>query len=171
MAEIANSIVPDILAIIHSVDQMSIPVGKTHVALIDECDADALTGYNWMFNGRYAYTLVDGKALFMHRLVASPPDEMLVDHIDGDGLNNQRHNLRICTHTQNMWNRRSSCGASRFKGVHLDKGAWRAQINVKGKRISLGTFTTETKAARAYDKAAVEFFGEFACTNRELGLL
>lgn len=112
----------------------------------------------------------------MHRLLL--PGYVEVDHVDGEGLNNRRFNLRGATRRQNSYNARlRSGGSSRFKGVSLDamaseRGAapWRAYIRVDGRQIVLGRFQTEAAAARAYDTAALEVFGEFAATNASFGL-
>ena len=96
------------------------------------------------------------------------PDGMVVDHIDGNSLNNRRSNLRICTPRQNTANRaKTRNGTSRFKGVHFctrDR-KWRAQIGVDGARRFIGDFDDEVEAARAYDRKAAELFGEFAYLN------
>jgi AP2 domain len=96
------------------------------------------------------------------------------DHKDGDGLNNRRSNLRPATTVENNRNRRlRSDNTSGYKGVYWHKQAkcWRAKISVDGKYRSLGCFYDVRAAARAYDKAALEYYGEFACTNVMLGLL
>ena len=98
-----------------------------------------------------------------------PPDGMVVDHIDSDGLNNQRYNLRVCTNAQNVQNQRiMRGGTSRFKGVCWDmvNKKWRAKLGMNGKTFELGRFKVEADAASAYDDAAEKYFGEFAYTNR-----
>jgi HNH endonuclease/AP2 domain len=112
----------------------------------------------------------------MHRQVLSvTSSKVKVDHRDGNGLNCQKSNLRVATHAQNMRNQLlSRVSAYGFKGVTKptkNKNKWVAQISPFGKRIHLGYFTTIRQAAEAYDKAAVKYFGEFACTNKSLGLL
>lgn len=91
-----------------------------------------------------------------------------IDHRDGDGLNNQRHNLRPATTRQNGQNRRKVAAASSaFKGVsfHLRDRKWQARIKVSAARIQLGYFESEADAARAYNAAALKYFGEFASLN------
>jgi len=101
----------------------------------------------------------------MHRLITKPPKNMQVDHIDGNCLNNQKNNLRICTHSENMKNRKANSN-KRFKGVEkVPSGKWRAQITVNGKKIYIGTYETELEAAQAYDKEAVKFHKEYSKTN------
>jgi hypothetical protein len=94
-----------------------------------------------------------------------------VDHRDGDGLNCRRQNLRHVTNSLNQANKHHVWSASKFKGVTKRATRWRAYITVDGKFRSLGSHATAEEAARAYDKAAREAFGEFACTNEDLGLL
>jgi len=148
----------------------SIDAGRGRTAYFDEADADLVFRHNWTSNARYAVTRIDGKITPMHRLIMECPDGLFVDHIDGDGFNNHRSNLRICTHQENMRNRHSTCGASRFKGVTRHGSGWRARINVGGKKVAIGTFRSECEAAKAYDASAIEKYGEFARTNADLNL-
>jgi hypothetical protein len=100
---------------------------------------------------------------FLHRALVRVPPGYVIDHIDGDGLNNRRSNLRVCTHTQNLQNSRSR--ANPFgKGVFLGnrRGTYKAVITVNGRIIQLGHFPTIPEAKAAYDAAALEHFGEFA---------
>jgi hypothetical protein len=145
------------------------------VALVDDEDYGLVSSYNWRIrfhpNGQaYADGIPKGagtkvKRIYMHILIMGTKG---VDHRDHDGLNNQRYNLRPATKKQNARNSRRHCdGSSRFKGVSWDKsrGRWRAQITVNGKMRMLGRFAGEADAARVYDAAAAEAFGEFACLN------
>jgi len=104
----------------------------------------------------------------MHREIIRAPEGLLVDHIDGNGLNNRKSNLRLCTHSQNTYNRRPNRNcSSRYKGISFHKMSkkWEVAICCKGKREHLGRFDDEVKAALAYDRKAKQLFGEFAYLN------
>ena len=155
---------------------MRIPLTHGKFALVDAADYALVSAFPWravrIRHTWYAETYVEGAREYMHRLIMGCGPGEQVDHRDGDGLNNRRRgNLRPVTHALNQANRRAVRSASRFKGVTRRGGRWRAYITVDGKFRSLGTFGTPEDAARAYDKAARELFGEFACTNEDLGLL
>lgn len=106
--------------------------------------------------------------IFMHRQIMSAPHNKDVDHKDHNPLNNQKINLRICNRSQHNCNRMPRKG--KYKGVNMDKktNKPRARITYNGKLISLGCFNSNIEAAKAYDKAAKEYFGEFACVNFSL---
>ena len=123
-------------------------------------------GWNW-----YARTNVrraDGSktAIKMHRLILGLTDPRVhVDHIDGNGLNNRRENLRTCNRSENMSNRRKhKNNTSGYKGVCWDNqhGRWRADIKLNGKRKHLGLFTNPEEAYQAYCAAAIKMHGEYA---------
>jgi hypothetical protein len=143
------------------------------VALVDDEDYTWLNRRKWcanIFNGHwYAVRTEKKKTVLMHAQILGTPKGMKSDHKDGDGLNNQRHNLRICIHAQNLYNQRTQTRlkSSSFKGVfwHTQAKKWQAQIKVNTRRIYLGIFISEIKAARAYDEAARKYFGDFAHTN------
>lgn len=109
------------------------------------------------------------KRVAMHRAIASPAPGMEVDHINGDGLDNRRANLRVCTKSQNQRGQRvqGRNKTSVFKGVCWlkDRSRWGAHIKVSRKSVYLGTFKSEIDAALAYDAAARTYFGEFARPN------
>lgn len=103
----------------------------------------------------------------MHRIIVDAPAGMVVDHINHDALDNRRANLRVCTQSQNLGNQIRKLGSSKYKGVSWHKAAqkWHARIQKNDAHVSLGLFDSETDAARAYDSAAREHFGEFALCN------
>lgn len=155
-----------------------IALTKGYVALVDESDFDWLSSFKW---SACVSRSVDGKKTYvyaarfgrpkvkMHRQIAGFPDGVLVDHRDGNCLNNQRHNIRTATRSQNMQNsekKRQRGVTSRFKGVNKDhRGLYVANIQRDGKLEYLGSFKKEFDAAQAYNFAAVEYFGEFARLN------
>lgn len=140
------------------------------LALVDDSDYEQLAQRKWYFLHDYAIS----DSVLMHRLIARPCQTQIIDHIDGNTLNNQRSNLRICSVAENLWNRRATWSASGFKGVsrrNRDRSPWRASITKNGRAVHLGSFADPVDAAKAYDAAAKKLFGEFACTNADLGLL
>jgi hypothetical protein len=163
-----------ILSIIRGDDQARVPVGAL-LTVVDKSDLHLIEGVKLNLSGPperrcVRATLADGTLILLHRLIMAPDRSMVVDHIDGDALNNSRVNLRVCTNGENMRNRHSACGTSRFKGVYRSKGRWCAAIRIDGRKIHLGLFVSETLAARAYDQAAPIYHGEFAHTNKDMGL-
>ena len=145
-------------------------------ALVDDEDFDKVSKYRWYVckgeTNTYAKAGLhkDGKwtSLQMHRLILGAEKGQYVDHINGNGLDNQSVNLRICTSSQNQQNRRIYLGfSSKYKGVCWSKlyKKWQSYIKLDGKLYCLGRFNDEIKAASAYDKRAKELFGEFALLN------
>jgi hypothetical protein len=156
---------------------VEIPLSQGLRSFVDDADAEALLPFRWRVQrgGRtcYAYAFIDGRSISMHRHILNLSTGQMVDHADGNGLNNTRSNLRLCSHAENIRNSKKQVDTtSVFKGVRLAKsGFWRAQIQQNGQRIHLGYFESEVAAARQYDRAARVFFGRFAKTNDSLGLL
>jgi len=141
------------------------------VALIDDEDYELVSQYKWHVSRRgkhklYASTGIKAGSkktkVDMHRLIINAPKGQQVDHKNGNGLDNRKENLRVCTRSQNQRNRvaNRTRGTSKYKGVSFDKksNSWRA-------KISIGSFPSEEEAARAYDEVAGELFGEFAKLN------
>jgi hypothetical protein len=158
-------------------DYIEIPLSKGAVAIVDVKDAD-LANYKWSLVGNYARRYTRGshktrRTEWMHRVILErkmgrPLDkEEKTDHKDVNGLNNRRDNLRIATQTENQRHRhKHKNNKSGYKGVHLDKksGKYRSVIRVNGRLIYLGYwFDTAAEAHEAYKRAALEYFGEFAC--------
>ncbi len=142
------------------------------VAVIDIDDAEAVSRYEWrltekakLLNTYAVRTGRGGGLIFLHRFLKGipPRDKRVVDHIDGDGLNNRRSNLRFATNAENSRNQRiRSNNTSGFKGVRMKDGKFLAQITVAGKYKNLGRFATAEAAHAAYLDAAKKGFGEFA---------
>jgi len=149
-------------------DVRLIPLADGLYAYVDAADYEWLGRWNWhMASGGYAGRTDKGKAILMHREIMQAPKGMVVDHQDGNKANNCRFNLRICTQQENRRNaRKQRGGRSVFKGVYYHKhGKICAQFCFEGRLRWLGYFPDELEAAHAYDRAAVEAFGEFARPN------
>ena len=152
-----------------------IPLTKGKVALVDDADYDALMVRSWCYDKGYAWAKIDGRKQSMHRWLLGGPEGLEIDHINSNGCDNRRQNLRTATRAQNNHNRHrfpKNKRTSRFKGVcfHNKKDPpWRAQMTIDNKTVHIGYYDTEEKAARAYDAAAKKQFGEFAKPNFENG--
>lgn len=154
---------------------MPIPLTQGLYALVDGENFERLSMHKWSahksYNTYYAVRAIKRKGkqklIRMHREILQLLEDVQTDHRNGCGLDNRRINLRPTTNQQNQWNRRPQYKTSKYKGVFLRKenGKWRAKIQFRGKGIHLGCFDNEIDAARTYDKAAKELFGEFARTN------
>ena len=149
-------------------------------AMVDDEDFEWLNQWKWRAgkdsNTFYASRTVSfGKNTKMHRQILGLTDPKIFgDHRDENGLNNTRGNLRICNDKENKCNRgKQKNNKSGFKGVYWGKKSkkWHAGIRINGKSIHLGTFFCLIKAAKAYDKAAIKYHGEFAHLNFERNLL
>lgn len=150
---------------------------KGMIALVSVEDYQHLSQFKWhaKFDGTNWYAArnspwVDGKRkpIPMHRVILNAPDGLEVDHRDGNGLNNQRDNLRLATHAKNKCNARLQVNStSGYKGVswHKKTKKWQSRITSDGKLIYLGIFDTAIDAARAYDAAALRYHGEYARIN------
>ncbi len=142
------------------------------VAIVDDQDYDKCVRHSWRLkiDGRrsYAEATIGRKTIGLHRFVLNDPAGRLVDHINEDGLDCRRDNLRNCNQSQNMFNRGSQSNSkSGIKGVSWSatRNKWRADICAKGKKKTLGYFQTIEAATNAYDNAAAELHGEFARPN------
>lgn len=157
-------------------DIAMVTLTKDHVAIIDAADVGLVAGRNWhALTGsrrearRNVYAarseIVGGRSrcILLHRLLTDCPEGFDVDHIDGDGLNCRRSNLRICTHQENVRNsRRSRRNKTDAKGVSRRGDRFTACIETDGRSIYLGIYDTQAEAAAAYQGAASVLFGEFA---------
>ena len=145
-------------------------------ALIDDEDWSLVSKYKWWAAPAWHtfYAKTDGRRpdgsrfkLRMHRLLLMPPDGLEVDHINGDGLDNRRENLRLATHAENSRNlRMPSTNSSGLKGASWHKAAqkWRSRIIINGQDIHLGLFLTAEAAHAAYCVASAKYHGEFGKT-------
>lgn len=144
------------------------------VCLVDTEDFELVSKYKWTLlnsNGFYARTGTSGNSLLMHRLILKAPKNMIVDHVNHNGLDNRKKNLRICSHIENCRNQKKRADSTyNFKGIQRTKNkkkeVWFSRIKHNGKEIYLGVFNSEIKAARAYNKAAKKYHGRFAYLNK-----
>lgn len=154
----------------------AIPLTRGYYAVVSAEDIGEIIKWRWAVrthdtNTPYAYTSIgslSGKPQLvqMHRHIMSPGPGKVIDHIDFDGLNNRRSNLRICSMRENSWRQRGPGSMSGYRGVFVRKdGVFVAQITHNGKHIYLGSFVNAIDGARAYDASAIRLKGEFACLN------
>lgn len=153
-----------------------IKLSQGKAALVDDEDFEYLNQWQWYahnhkhtFYARRHQLKIEGdkKIIYLHRFIMNATDKSEIDHIDHNGLNCQKSNLRFCTRSKNQMNRSLSPNhSSKYKGVTWFKrdNKWRAYIKI-GRQIHLGYFDNEIDAAKEYDKKAIELFGEFANIN------
>ncbi len=157
-----------------------IPLTKGVFALVDDEDYEYLNRHKWTVSKtdytyyaiRYLWINKKRYPILMHRMIMYTPTKLVVDHVDKNGLNNQKCNLRNCTSSQNQTNKNPR-GKSKYMGVYFvpytyknnNKIYIKAAITINKKRIYLGRFKTEIDAAKAYDKAAIFYKNEFANLN------
>lgn len=156
-----------------------ISVGHGLFTIIDDEDYEKVIGHrykwyvvSWKRINRHIISSVPApntETIQLHRFIMDAPQHLLVDHINHDGLDNRKSNLRLCTKSQNCQNRRLRQNTkSKYKGVcehHSGNHLWQVRIRVNGKRISLGYFESEVDAAMAYDRGALLYHKEFALLN------
>lgn len=151
-----------------------VPLTRGFVAQIDASDLHKVAGFNW-FAVVQSYTVYAvrrvsgvkgrGSKISMHRQIIGATNDVQVDHVDLNGLNNRRENLRIATPQQNCFNRRKTrANTSGFKGVCWNRKSrkWQAGIRINGRSAHLGLFETIDAAYNAYCQAANQYHGEYA---------
>ncbi len=149
----------------------TLPLSQSMFAVVDDIDFDRVAELRWSVSrsrrgGFYAASRSLGNhPVRMHRFILSAPAGIGVDHINHDGLDNRRENLRLCTQGQNNGNRLPTKGRSLPKGVVLQRGRYCARIQVDRKGLWLGAYPTMQEAALVYDHAALHHFGDFALLN------
>ena len=143
------------------------------MALVDDESFETLNQFKWyakksgktFYAVRNLYVCGRPKQIYMHCVIMNRKG---IDHIDHDGCNNQKSNLRVCTRSENQMNRtKQENTSSIYKGVYFSKAhkKWKAEISINSKKIRLGNFDSEIDAAKAYNAKAVELFLEFANLN------
>ena len=155
-------------------DTKLIKLTKGKFAIVDAEDFEWLNQWKWHFEGRYAFrkkwfSHTEGVSLPMHKEILKKHgieiDEKETDHINGNGLDNRKGNLRACTHAENMRNMKKT----KLKGISFREGLkkpWRARLMKDYKEIQIGYFETKEEAAKAYNEAIKGHFGEFASFNQ-----
>lgn len=146
---------------------IKIPLTKGKSSFIDDEDFELIEKYKWHYSQGYAY---HGR-LSMHKLLLGVKHGKMIDHINGNGIDNRKSNLRFCTLKENNRNRIIQINnKSGYKGVVFAKipKKWKAILRTDSKSLSLGYFNNKTDAAKCYDFHARKLFGEFAKTNFDM---
>jgi hypothetical protein len=156
-----------------------IPLSRGKFAIVDPEDYPRLAKHKWhlaesptsSYAARWSRPQNTNKRnrIWMHRQIIPIPPGLVCDHINHNGLDDRKANLRPATFSQNLSNRpkRKSPTCSKYKGLEWDKtqGKWKARIQLNYRKIYLGSFDNELSAAKAYDKAAKRYHGPFAAPN------
>lgn len=152
-----------------------IALSQGKVSIISDKDFDEVSVFKWSFTHGYARRTVklDGvkNGVYLHRFLMGAKSGEEVDHINGNPLDNRRENLRLCTHSENLKNKKTpSHNTSGYKGVSYFKHGkrlkrWKVEIKVGGKAKCLGYYFTPIEAATVYNRKAIEIYGEFAKLN------
>jgi hypothetical protein len=144
-----------------------------HYTLVDDEDYEKFKKYPWR-KSQHGYAIIckavnkRSKTFHLHREITNAPEGLYVDHINGNPLDNRKENLRLVTHSQNMFNVKNYVtNKSGYKGVswHSVRNKWRARLHFKGSEIHIGLFDSKEEAALAYNKKAMEMYGEYARLN------
>jgi hypothetical protein len=143
---------------------------KNNQLIVDIRDYELIRNQKWCVNKiGYAVTWKEGKIQYLHHVILnhSPNHKMVVDHANGNPLDNRRDNLRICTKSQNSANGKSAGKTSNYRGVYFDKSKnkWVARAILNGVVRLFKRYKTETEAALAYNMAALALWGKYAKLN------
>jgi len=143
-----------------------ISLTQGYSAIVDDEDYDSVSSIVWHTKCLPKPYAFHGN-MKMERFILNPPEGLVIDHINGDGLDNRKNNLRVCSQGENTRNRSKQSNASkRYKGVYLLRGKyWGAKIYPHGKQIFLGYYSSDVDAALAYNAAALKHYGEYARLN------
>jgi hypothetical protein len=148
-----------------------IPLTKGYVALVDDEDFERVSAFKWCAwrtgptKPRYAVSCIKGKNTLMHRFIMGAMKGQIIDHVDRNGLNNKRDNLRPCTYRDNNINKATRTNVSGYRGV--ERLIWNGNNNyrVRVDQSHVGTFNNAKSAAHTYDCVARIRHGKFARTN------
>jgi len=154
----------------------TIKIKNGYEAIVDDADYEWISAYKWHLvssKAHYAETSIwdkkkkRSKCYKMHRMIAQPPKNRMIDHINGNKLDNRRCNLRFVTNSQNSMNRHVNHSRSGYRGVHwmAERNKWAAQIMRNQKMYYIGLFEDKVEAAKARDIWAIKFHGEYAVLN------
>lgn len=154
-----------------------VPLKNGLYAIIDEDDYKFISYFRWSIrecpHTTYAFCNIRDQDMkwttcSMHRFIMSSPKGLIIDHINHDGLDNRKDNLRICSAAENVRNSRGKrIRKHKYKGIRWNKGSnkWESKIVFNRKEIYLGGFDSPELAAKAYNSGATKYHGEFACLN------
>ena len=145
-------------------------LSKGAVAIVDDEDYEYLNDISWHLSSTgYAHTTVSRRHFSMHKMIMRADRIQLVDHINGDPLDNRKVNLRLATHTENMCNRKmDKRNKSGYRGVCWNKKDKKFKVTIQHNncQIHLGMYSDILEAAQSYNKAAIKYHGEFARLNK-----
>lgn len=149
---------------------IKIPLTQNKVALVDDADFALVNQFRWcavlsQLKSRelfYASAWIDGKNQYMHRIIMGAKNGEEIDHVNGNGLDNRKSNLKVGTHRQNQVNRMKK-HSSKYPGVFWQprKNPWRARARVNNKNRNFGSHPTQEKAFKAYQEGIYELTGEW----------
>jgi hypothetical protein len=155
-----------------SMNPCCVLINRRIEVIVDAQDLERVSKHKWCVVTRhrdrprpycYAETMIEQKPTLLHRFIVNAPKGMMIDHADGNTLNNARTNLRVCTRAQNSANSKLNCkNKLGLKGVCRDGSGYKATINIGGRKTHIGRFPTPEEAHAAYVSAAIREFGEFA---------